>query len=139
MTEIESLRAGGSPHSVRCPAGTNTRQATLTGVFETTLRKADKGSAVFGEFDDRGIDAIEFRLELSNGHAVITEFLPSGTITGFDQGYSIFKDVIKFDGGASDPALAARWDLDGDRLRFTDVDGPPGDKFVWGRTWIKTN
>ena len=27
MAEIESLRAGGSPHSLRCPAGTGTQQA----------------------------------------------------------------------------------------------------------------
>jgi TRAP-type C4-dicarboxylate transport system substrate-binding protein len=137
MAEIDSARAGGSPHSLRCPAGTGTQQATLTGVFETTIRKADKGSAVFGEFDEHGIDAIEFSLELSDGRAVITEYLPTGPITGFDYPYSIFKDVIKFDGTGLD--LTARWELDGNRLRFTDVDGPPGDKFVWGRTWIKTD
>ena len=138
MTEIESLRGGGSPHSLRCPAGTNTQPATLTGVFETTLRKADKGSAVYGTWPD-GADAIKLALELSDGRAVITEHLPSGPITGFDFAYSTFKDVIKFDLGASDLALAARWELHDNRLRFTDIEGPPGDKFVWGRTWIKTD
>jgi TRAP-type transport system periplasmic protein len=137
--EIESLADGGQPHRLRCPAHTGSQQAVLTGVFEATLRKTDKDSAVFSEWDEYNTDAVKFRLELSDGRAVITEYHPNGPINGFDQGYSIFKDVIKFDRRAGDPALSARWELDGNRLRFSDVDGPPGDKFVWGRTWIKTD
>ena len=136
--EIESLRAGGSPHSVRCPAGTSTQQATLTGVFETTLRKSEKGSDAYGEWEELEADAIKFTLELSDGRAVITEYHPSGPINGFDQAYSIFKDVIKFE-ATDGPDMTARWKLDGNRLRFSEVGGEPGDKFVWGRTWIKTS
>jgi hypothetical protein len=80
-------------------------------------------------------DSVKLRLELSDGRAVITEYLPTGPIPGFDQAYSIFKDVIKFEG---DIDFTARWELDGNRLRFKEVSGPAGDKFVWGRTWIKT-
>jgi TRAP-type transport system periplasmic protein len=136
MAEIESLRAGGSRHSVRCPAGTGTQQATLTGVFETTIRKAEKDSQLLVEEWGSGAEAIKFRLELSDGRAVITEYLPTGPINGFNQGYSIFKDVVKFEGS---PGFTARWELDGNRLRFSDVAGPRGDQFVWGRTWIKTH
>ena len=139
MAEIESLRTGGSPHIIRCPAGTGTQQATLTGVFETTIRKTEKGSDVLADdWADSGADAIRFRLELSDGRAVITEYYPSGPIIGFDEGYSIFKDVIKFE-GTGGPPFTARWELDGKRLRFSEVSGPPGDKFAWGRTWIKTS
>jgi TRAP-type transport system periplasmic protein len=133
MSEIESLAAGGEPHSLRCPAHTSSQQAVLTGVFETTLRRSDKGSEVYGEWS---ADAVKLRLELSDGRAVITEYLPGGPVNGFNYPYSIFKDVIKF----QDPeGVTARWELDGNRLRFSDVDGPPGDKFVWGRTWTKTD
>jgi TRAP-type transport system periplasmic protein len=138
MAEIESLRVGGSPHSLRCPTGTATQQATLTGIFETTIRKAEKDSQLLAEDWESGAEAIKFRLELSDGHAVITEYLPTGPINGFDDAYSIFKDVIKFE-GLGGPAFTARWELDGNRLRFSDVDGEAGDKFVWGRTWTKTD
>ena len=137
MARIESLRAGGSPHSVRCPAGTSTQQATLTGRFETTIRKAEKGSDAITDWEESGAEAIKFRLELSDGRAVITEDYPTGPITGFDEAYTVFKDVIKFHGSGG-PGMTARWKLDGDRLRFSEVGGDPGDKFVWGRTWIKT-
>lgn len=76
-------------------------------------------------------------LELSDGRAVITEYYPSGPITGFDEDYTVFKDVIEFQGSGG-PPMTARWNLDGKRLRFTDVGGERGDQFVWGRTWIKT-
>jgi TRAP-type C4-dicarboxylate transport system substrate-binding protein len=137
MAEIESLRAGGSPHSLRCPAGTSTQQAALSGVFETTMRKAEKGSAVAADdWVDSGADAIKLRLELSEGRAVITNYYPSGPVTGFDEPYSIFKDLIKLE--SADNSFTARWELDGNRLRFSDVSGPPGDQYIWGRTWIKT-
>lgn len=137
MAEIESLRADGSPHSIRCPAGTGTQQATLAGVFETTIRKAENGSdALVDDWADSGADAIRFRLDLSGGRAVITEDYPSGPIIGFDEGYSIFKDVIKFQ-GTGGPPFTARWELDGNRLLFSEISGAPDDQFVWGRAWIR--
>jgi TRAP-type C4-dicarboxylate transport system substrate-binding protein len=139
MAEFESLRAGGSPHSVRCPAGTGTQQATLTGVFETTIREAEKGSQLLAEEWESGAEAIKFRLELSDGQAVITEYLPTGPITGFGpEDYTVFKDVIEFH-GTGGGGFTARWKLDGTRLQFSEVGGEAGDEFVWGRTWIKTD
>ena len=137
MARIESLRAGGSPHSVRCPAGTGTQQASLTGVFETTIRKAEKGSDVLADWDESGAEAIKFRLDLSDGRAVITEYYPTDPITGFDEGYTVFKDVIEFHGSGGG-GFTARWNLDGAQLHYSEVGGGPDDKFVWGRTWVKT-
>jgi hypothetical protein len=139
MAEIAALRAGGSPHGLRCPAGPGTTQpAVLTGMYETTIRKAEKGSdALTQDWENSGADALKFRLELANGRAMITVDYPSGRIFGSDEAYSTFKDLIKLQ-PASSRAFTARWELDGDRLRFSDVDGQPDEKFVWGRTWIKT-
>ena len=89
------------------------------------------------DWDESGAEAIKFRLELSDGRAVITEYYPTGPINGFDEGYTVFKDVIEFH-GTGGGGFTARWNLDGPRLRFSEVGGNPGDKFVWGRTWIKT-
>jgi TRAP-type C4-dicarboxylate transport system substrate-binding protein len=137
MAEIEALRTG-SPHHVRCPASASasTQQSALTGVFEATERKTDTGASASGDFADAEADAIKMRLELSGGRAVITDYLPDGPSPGYDEPYSIFKDIIKFE--ARDNPFTARWKLDGNKLRFTDISGPPGDQFVWGRTWIKT-
>jgi TRAP-type transport system periplasmic protein len=134
MAEIEALRTG-SPHQVRCPPIASTEHSALTGVFEATVHKTDKGASS-SDFQDNGVDAIKMRLELSGGRAVITDYFPDGPLPAYDEAYSIFKDVIKFE--AADNPFTARWELDGNRLRFTDISGPPGDKFVWGRTWIKT-
>jgi hypothetical protein len=101
------------------------------------MRKAEKGSDVAADdWADSGADAIKLRLELSEGRAVITEYYPSGPVTGFDEPYSIFKDLIKLE--SADNSFTARWELDRNRLRFSDVSGPPGDQYIWGRTWIKT-
>lgn len=135
MAESEALRTG-SPHHVRCPPIASTQHSALTGVFEATERKTDKGASASGDFADVQAGAIKMRLELSGGRAVITFYLPDGPSPGYDEAYSIFKDVIKFQ--ATDNPFTARWKLDGNRLRFTDISGRPGDKFVWGRTWIKT-
>jgi hypothetical protein len=135
MAEIEALRTG-SPHHVRCPSIASAEHSALTGVFEATVRKTDKGASTSSDFQDNGVDAIKMRLELSGGRAVITDYFPDGPLPAYDEAYSIFKDVIKFE--ASNNPFTARWELDGNRLRFTDITGPPGDKFVWGRTWIKT-
>jgi TRAP-type transport system periplasmic protein len=134
MAEIEALRTG-SPHHVRCPAIASTEHSALTGVFETTEHKTDKGASD-PDFQKLGVGEIKMRLELSGGRAVITEYLPDGPDNGYNERYSIFKDIIKFE--AADNPFTARWKLDGNKLRFTDISGPPGDKFVWGRTWIKT-
>jgi TRAP-type C4-dicarboxylate transport system substrate-binding protein len=134
MAEIESLRTG-SPRHVRCPATATAQHSALTGVFEATERTTDKGAGD-PDFQKLGVDAIKMRLELSGGRVTLTEYFPDGPSPGYDEAYSIFKDIIKFE--ARDIPFTARWELHGNRLRFTDISGPPLYKFVWGRTWIKT-
>ena len=137
MAEIDSLRAGSSPRSLRCPAGTATQRAALTGIYETTIRRSEKGSDVLAEdWANGGFDALKFRIELADGRAITTVYYRTGPIPGSEETYSTFKDVIKLV-PADTPAFTARWQLDGDRLRITDVDGAPDEEFIWGRTWTK--
>ena len=71
---------------------------------------------------ESGAEAIKFRLELSDGRAVITEYYPSGPINGFDERYIDLQgrhQVRRHRGGG----FTARWDLDGNRLRFSEVGG----------------
>jgi hypothetical protein len=58
---IESLATGGQPHSLRGPAHTDSQQAVLTGMFETTLRKTDKDSDLYGDWAGRRRDQAQAR------------------------------------------------------------------------------
>jgi TRAP-type C4-dicarboxylate transport system substrate-binding protein len=139
MAAIAELRRGGSPHGLRCPATAGTATpAVLTGTYETTIRKAEQGSDALDEdWEKSGADALRFRLGFANGRAIIMVDYPSGPIFGSNERYSTFKDLIKLQ-PATSRAFTARWQLDGNRLRITDVDGAPDEMFVWGRTWIRT-
>ena len=141
MAEIEALRAGGSPHSVECPADSgSTQQAALTGRFTATIRKSEPNSdSIAGDWEESGLKAIKFDLELLDGRALITEHYAQGLTVGFDEGYTTFKDVIEFSGEHGAEGFTARWALEGRRLRFSDVSGGDDDQFVWGRTWVRTD
>ena len=140
MAEIEGAREGGAPHTLSCPAGSSTQKAALTGRFTTTLRKSEPGSdSIAHDWIETEATSIRMDLVLEDGRAVITEHYTSGPATGFDETYTVFKDVIQFSGTGGGPVFTARWRLDGKRLRFSEVGGGPDDKFVWGRTWVRAD
>lgn len=137
MAEIEALRGGAEPHSVACPAGATRQPAALAGRFATTIRRSEADSDSVSDFEDSGRNVIRLHLELADGRAVITEDYPGGPIVGFDDSYTTFKDVIKFAGENGGVPFTARWKLDGDELRFTDIGGEAADKYIWGHTWTR--
>jgi TRAP-type C4-dicarboxylate transport system substrate-binding protein len=137
MSEIEAMRGGGKPQSIACPAGTSPQQAALSGTFTTTIRKSEPNSDSVGDFEETGLNAIKIHLELADGRAVITEEYPEGLVVGFDDSYTTFKDVIKFAGEGGGVPFTAHWKLDGEELRFTDIGGEAGDKYIWGHTWTR--
>jgi TRAP-type C4-dicarboxylate transport system substrate-binding protein len=137
MSEIEAMRGAGKPQNLTCPAGTSRQQAALTGTFTTTIRKSEPNSDSVTDFEDTGRDAVKLHLELSDGRAVITENYPEGLIVGFEAAYTTFKDVIKFAVEGGGVPFTAHWKLNGSELRFTDISGEAGDKYIWGHTWIR--
>jgi TRAP-type C4-dicarboxylate transport system substrate-binding protein len=137
MSEIEAMRGGGKPQSLGCPAGTSRQQAALSGTFTTTIRKSEPNSDTVTDFEDTGQNAIRLHLDLADGRAVITEDYPEGRIVGFEDSYTTFKDVIKFGGEGGGVPFTAHWKLEGNELRFTDISGGAGDKYIWGHTWIR--
>lgn len=137
VARIESLRTDAPPHSIGCP-GASARTAALTGTFVTTIRKSEPHSdTVAGDWQASGASTIKLKLKLAGGRAVIKENYPHGTITGFDEGYTLFKDIIRLARGGG-PGFTARWQVHGNRLRFSDISGGPDDTFIWGRNWMKT-
>jgi len=141
MAEIDSLRAGGSAHVLSCPASAGAGgDEALTGSFTTTLRESEPHSdAIREDWKHVAGDSVRMDLELSDGQAVMTEHYDEGPTTAFNLPYKVFKDVIEFGDNGSGPEFTARWRLDGGKLKFTDVGGAPGDKFVWTRTWTATD
>ena len=144
MTAIESLDAGKPPHSLACPARSSGRLAALEGEFETTLRKSERRSeAIAKDWEQYGVTSEHLTLKLSDGRAVITIDTPDGPDIGFDEAYTVYRDVITFSGSGG-PPFSIRWKLNDNELRFSDgsFDDPtekPADKFIWERTWTKTD
>jgi TRAP-type C4-dicarboxylate transport system substrate-binding protein len=133
MAAIEPLGAGQTPYAATCPAIGDGPPAALEGTFEATMRKSEPGAESIDDFTEYGMNSIDMVLDLSDGRAVLKLKGPDGPEVGFDEAYTVFRDVIKSGDGGS-----ARFELDGRRLRFTDVNAPPDGQFVWERTWIKT-
>lgn len=133
MAAIEPLGAGQTPYAATCPATGDGPPAALEGTFEATIRNSEPGAESIGDFAEYGVNSIDMVLELSDGRAVLKQKGPDGWEVGLDEAYTVFRDVIKSGDGGS-----ARYELDGRRLRFTDVNAPPDGQFIWERTWIKT-
>lgn len=143
LVAIERMRAQSGPaEQLSCPpAPSPVGAGPLAGTYTTTFRRGERGADVIGnEFTGNGAKHIRFDLELRAGRAVITELFPDGhKITGFDETFKVYRDRITL-GGESGPPLTARWELQGKKLRFSEISGGPDDRFVWGtHPWVRTS
>ena len=140
IAAIERLRGGSSaPRTLACPGGgKDTKRATLTGTFTATLRKADPGAHshpnIANDLPRWPAGGLPVKSTFEDGRVVQMAYYTNVPETGFDETYTVFRDHIQF-GGEGGLGFEARWELDGDTLRFTDVTGGADDKFVWQRTW----
>jgi hypothetical protein len=133
-------RAGAAddiPAQLACRPAQPPSEPALTGTYEWTLRRGETrgpppGSSTAGASRDR------YRLVLENGRAVQTEVFPDGhSEPGFDERYAVYRDRIELGGDHGQP-LTARWRLQGDKLRFSEMNGGPDDHFVWeSHPWIR--
>jgi hypothetical protein len=134
---VDRARATGDPpEPLACKAPPRSESAALTGTFEWTLRRGEPGAE---HIDFEGAAHVRFRLELRNGRAVQTLVFPDGHWEpGFNEKYTVYRDRITF-GGDQGPPITARWRLDGDKLRFSELsEQDPVGHFVWeSHTWIK--
>jgi TRAP-type C4-dicarboxylate transport system substrate-binding protein len=121
-----------APMSLPC-ARPPAQTSALTGVFAYTVRRGASGSA---GFDFGRARWIRFQVVLRNGRAVQTAHWSDGrSEIGFDEKYRVYRDRIELGGNYE---LTARWQLDGNRLRFTEMNGGPDDRRVWAsHTWIR--
>ena len=72
----------------------------------------------------------------ADGRAVQYADYGDGWEVGFDEPLRIYRDHLQMgEGGSGAPIIEARWEIEGDTLKITDVKGGPDDIFVWQRTW----
>ena len=140
MSLVERARSEGSRAGSELPACPEERESTElpTGVYRTTLHADDEGSEVAASDFARGPKTV-YELRIDPARMLIIVHYDDGTSElGFDDVYTVYRDRVTF-GGASDLGFSMRFDLDGEKLTFSDFErAEPGDEFVWGtHPWIK--
>ena len=145
VARIRELAAGAAGDRVRCPAGSKTATGNLIppGTYRTLITHADaeeRGfpwSAVVEEDPDpKALRAKtrEKRLEFTeDGTFLVYDVWLDGTATiGWEGSYSIYRDRITVEGNEG-TNITGRVEIDGDRLRFSDIQ--PGPNTPEAMTW----
>ena len=139
-------RDGGSGAApVRCPAASKPATGTLipAGTYRAFITRADAKERGFAwahvveeDPDPKALKAKtkEYRLEFTDqGTFLVFDVLLDGTANiGWEGSYSIYRDRITVKGNEG-TEITARVAIDGDRLRFTDVQ--PGPRTPEALTW----
>ncbi len=130
---------------VRCPAASKPATGTSipAGTYRTFVTRADAqehgstwAQTVEGDPDPKALSSKtkEYRLEFTEqGTFLVYDVTLDGTANiGWEGSYSIYRDRITVQGNEG-TKMTARVQIDGDRLRFTDVQ--PGPKTPEALTW----
>ena len=147
VTRIQELSrdSGSSVAEVRCPAAAKPSAGTIRpGTYRTVVTRGDANehgmswSSVVGEDPDPKAlttKTREYRLEFTEqGTFIVGDVQLDGTATiGWEGRYSIYRDRITVTGNDG-VKISARVKVDGDRLRFTDVQPGPNtpEALTWG-------
>jgi TRAP-type transport system periplasmic protein len=147
VARIQELSRAGesSVDEVRCPAAVEASAGSIRpGTYRTVVTRADakehgmSWSFVVGEDPDPKAlttKTREYRLELTEqGTFTVGDVQLDGTATiGWEGRYSLYRDRITVKGNDG-VKITARVEVDGDRLRFTDVQPGPNtpEALTWG-------
>jgi TRAP-type transport system periplasmic protein len=148
LARIEELsREGGTrPEEFRCPAAAEpaTGATIPPGTYRTHITRADArehgfpwASVVESDPDPAALKSKtkEHRLEFTEqGTFVVYDVTLDGTANiGWEGSYSVYRDRITVKGNEG-TKITARVEVDGDRLRFTDVQPGPNtpEALTWG-------
>ncbi len=141
-----SRDAAGAVDSVRCPAASKpaTRATIPSGTYRTYVTRADAQERGFSwaqvveeDPDPKALKSKtkEFRLQFTEqGGFVVFDVTLDGTANiGWEGSYSTYRDRITVQGNEG-TKITARVEVDGDRLRFTDVQPGPNtpEALTWG-------
>lgn len=134
LSAISNLKdqVAARPEAPTCTATTASAQKFPTGTFDVTITQDE---AVAGCLDGDEGD-IYFTMVVRDGAITMTERHGSPSapeLPAFAGRYDVYRDTIEFSG----VPMSAHWTFDGERLTFTEIDGPCGDATVWGtHAWV---
>ncbi len=122
---IEKLRSPDAGEPIACPAGDKPAAAGLpTGTYTWTITRAEALTVPGIENEPdflAGLPAV-LRAVIEPGHIVIYgSSRGAAEEIGLEADISVFEDRVEFDEGNGNERLTARWSVDGDDLRFSDV------------------
>jgi TRAP-type transport system periplasmic protein len=138
--------------AVRCPTAAKASAGSIRpGTYRTVVTRADArahgfswAQVVEGDPDPRALKAKtrEWQIEFTEqGTFLVRDVWQDGTWDiGWEGGYSVYRDRITVRGNDEGSKLTARVEVDGDRLRFTDVRPGPNthEALTWGsRPFVK--
>jgi TRAP-type C4-dicarboxylate transport system substrate-binding protein len=129
LQAVTRARASDRPAAPLACGPRASREAALTGVFTYVLHRGDPGHPA----DFEGFRWVRAEIALRDGRAVQTIVYPDGHAEPeFDEAYSVYRDRITLG------ELTARWQLNGNRLRFTEMNGGRLDHWAWEtHPWIR--
>jgi hypothetical protein len=134
LEAVERMRSPGADPALVCPGSRPVAAGLPAGTYTWTLTREDALKVKGIEQSDGFLDDLPLvmRAVVERDHIVIWQSSKGGPEeSGFDGEISVFEDRVKFDDGGPAP-ITARWSVDGDDLRFTDVTPGPDDKVVFG-------
>jgi TRAP-type C4-dicarboxylate transport system substrate-binding protein len=146
IAQIRRLVAGSRPDAVTCPAAAApARTGTIpAGLYRTRVTRADAAERGFTwasvvEADPNPAalrsKTKEYRIELSeqSTFTVYDVTVDGRADIGWEGSYSLYRDRITVEGNEG-TTITARVEVDGDRLRFVDVQPGPRtpEAFTWG-------
>ena len=138
---IEGMHDGSPPATLECavpvPAG---GKPGLEGTFTSIQRESQPGSHsspnITRDIPRWPKGGLPVKATFADGRAVQYANYGDGWELGFEEPLRIYRDHLQMgEGGSGAPIIEARWEIDGDTLKITDVKGGPDDIFVWQRTW----
>src|SRR5829696_7368445 len=154
ITRIQELRRESRTDTVRCPSAAEpaARVAIQPGTYRTHITRADAAERGFSWANvvesDPDPEALksktkEHRLEFTDqGGFTVYDVTIDGTANiGWEGSYSVYRDRITVKGNEG-TTITARVEIDGDRLRFTDVRPGPRtpEALTWGsKPFVKMN
>jgi hypothetical protein len=111
--------------------------AIAVSVYLRTERAPALQAADFGAGERGPKTVYELRIDPTR-MTMVLHYGDGTSELGFDDIYTVYRDRVTF-GGAGDLGFSTRFELDGDKLTFSDFEGAErGDEVVWGtHPWIR--
>jgi TRAP-type C4-dicarboxylate transport system substrate-binding protein len=143
LDAIDELRPRDASQALSCPAEDRPIAGLPTGTYRWSITRAEalRVPGIKREPDFLAQLPATFRAVIGQGHIVIYVSVKGAVEEiGFEADISAFEDRVEFDQGTGADPQTARWSVDGDDLRFSDVRGGADARVVMAtKPWRKVH